>query len=157
MDDFIISFFGRLYECFSVCPSICLSVCLFSLLLIYFRISFFLWKQQLVSNKKWRHTIQITNDRQVYILLLVNYNCAIISNLYCMMSFLLGTIRCFFLGTEIPLQWRVEKLWVMLQRRSFLFLIKNDVIYYKWPMIGQYTFFLAVNYNHWLKRFDTGR
>ena len=48
------------------------------------------------NNKKWRHTIQITNDRQVYILPLVNYNVylPIIGHLYCMTSFFL-TLRCF--------------------------------------------------------------
>ena len=46
-------------------------------------------KQLLVPNKKWRHKIQMTNDRPVYILPLVNYSAywPIIDYLYYMTSF----------------------------------------------------------------------
>ena len=46
-------------------------------------------KQPIVSNKKLRHTIQMTNARSVVIFLLVNYNVywPIIGHLYSMKSF----------------------------------------------------------------------
>ena len=46
-------------------------------------------KQLIVSNKKWRHKIQMTNDRPLYILPLVDYNVywPIIGHLYCTTSF----------------------------------------------------------------------
>ena len=45
----------------------------------------------------------MTNNRPVYILPFVNYNVywPIISNLYCMTSFLLDTIRCFDICTSV--------------------------------------------------------
>ena len=54
-------------------------------------------KQRMVSNKKLRHTIQMTNDRPVYNLPLVNYNVywPIIGQLYCMTSFFIGHYTLF--------------------------------------------------------------
>ena len=47
--------------------------------------------------KKWRYTIQMTNDSTVYILPLVNFNVywPIIGHLYWMTSFFIGSISCF--------------------------------------------------------------
>ena len=55
-------------------------------------------KQLIVPNKKCRHAIQMTNDRPVYILPLINYNVywPIIGHLNCMTSFLSGTISCIY-------------------------------------------------------------
>ena len=42
------------------------------------KIETLLIKKRVVSNKEWRHTIQMTNDRPEYKLLLVNYNVYVI-------------------------------------------------------------------------------
>ncbi len=58
---------------------------------------FYFQKQLRVPNKNWSHTIQMINDKPVYILQLVNCNAywPVIGNFYCMPSFLLCTIRYF--------------------------------------------------------------
>ena len=54
-------------------------------------------KQLIVPNKKLRHKIQMTNDRPVYILPLINYNVywPFIGHLYSIMSLALRAIICF--------------------------------------------------------------
>ena len=54
-------------------------------------------KKLIVPNKKRRHSIQMTNDRAVYILPLVNYNVywPFVGHLYCMTSFFISIISFF--------------------------------------------------------------
>ena len=60
-------------------------------------------KQRIEFNKKCRHTIQMTYDRPVYDLPLVNYNVywPIIGNLYCMTSFFTRHYKL-FVSNRIP-------------------------------------------------------